>query len=111
MSATFSLLVSRVVFRRFLALLLACGHSKLAGRFLGELQELHDAVHRLGLQSRQVLGLAHLMAVEHMGGEDICDLCGGNQREEDQREEEEEEEERERDEEKKTERKRDLNKL
>ena len=74
MSANFSLLVSRVVFRRFLALLLACGHSKLAGRCLGELQELHDVVHCLGRQSRQVLGRAHFMALEHVRGEGFCDL-------------------------------------
>ena len=81
MSANFSLLVSRVVFRRFLALLLACGHSKLAGRRLGELQELHDAVHCLGRQSRQVLGLAHFMALEHVRGEGFRDLRGGNDKE------------------------------
>ena len=57
-------------------MLLACGHSKLAGRRLGELQELHDAVHCLGRQSRQVLGLAHFMALEHVRGEGFCDLGG-----------------------------------
>ena len=76
-----SLFVIRVVFRRFLALLLACGHSKLAGRRLGELQELHDAVHCLGRQSRQVLGLAHFMALEHVRGEGFCHLWGERDKE------------------------------
>ena len=66
-------------------------HSLLAGRCLGELQELHDVVHCFGRQSRQVLGLAHFMALEHVRGEGFCDLWGENDKEatKEMREEEE----------------------